>query len=920
MVHDASPFLREGGETGALMRSLDWNATSLGEPAHWPQSLKTAVSLMLRARQPVFIGWGPELVSLYNDGYIPICGSKHPAALGRPMAQVWSEIWDQLSPINEAVLRGEPQWFEDMEFDLAGRETPGASYFSFSYTPLLDDAGRIAGIFCSAIETTSAVRLAQQAKAAQAAQRTLLEREEQMRLATEAAEIGLWDVDVASDTIFWTPRVRELFGVADERPLSMRDFYAGLHPDDLERTAAAFAAACDPQRRALYDVEYRTVGLDDGRVRLVAAKGRGFFDDAGRCVRVLGTVIDITERKAAEQAMEVALAASRTGTFRWDIGDNRLDWDDALDRLFGLLPGQVVRSLDQFIALVHPDDRAEVIARCERCRDFADDFEMEFRVVYPDGTIRWLYDRGRTFVDAEGRARTMTGACVDVTERKLAETALRASERELRALADNSPDLVARFDAELRHVFVNPVVERLTGIPAARFIGRTNEELGMPPALCEQWNRELRQVFADGQPRTVYFTMDGGSGVRHLSSRLVPETGEGGRVENVLGVTRDVTDLLQAQEALQRADRQKDDFLATLAHELRNPLAPLRTGLHVLKRGGSAQETAKVRAIMERQLDHMVRLVDELLDIARISQGKIALRKEVLPLHSVLEQAVEASRPLLDAQAHTLVWEGTDARWQVQGDATRLVQVLGNLLNNASKYTPRGGRITLRAVEEGDMVRVDVEDSGIGIPPEDLARVFERFVQVEQHLDRAQGGLGIGLSVVKSLVEMHGGRVAAESAGAGRGSRFSVWLPLVQDTAAGLASAVSPQALPVAPRKVLIVDDNRDAAETLAMLVELGGHEVHLAHDGAAALEAAVRHEPAVVFLDIGMPGMNGSETAGKLRALPGGGGRTLVALTGWGSDEDRSRSLHAGFDLHLTKPVEMGMVESVLAGMPRAN
>ena len=901
---------------GALMRGFDWTTTSLGPPAGWPQSLKTAVSLMLRARQPVFIGWGPDLVSFYNDGYIPICGSKHPGALGRPMAQVWHEIWDQLSPINDAVMRGEPQWFENMAFDLAGRAAPGPSYFSFSYTPLLDDAGRVGGIFCSAVETTSAVRLVQQATEAQAAQRTLLEREEQLRLATDAAEIGMWDVDVVNGTMYWTPRVRAMFGVKDERTVSMQDFYAGLHAEDLAATAAAFAAACDPQQRALYDVEYRTVGLDDGRLRWVAAKGRGLFDESGQCVRVLGTAIDITERKATEQAMEVALAASRTGTFHWDIRNNRLTWDAALDRLFGLRPGEVVRSLDQFISLVHPDDRAEVIARCERCRDFADDFEMEFRVVYPDGSIHWLYDRGRTFVDADGRARTMTGACVDVTERKLVETALRASERELRAIADNSPDVISRFDRELRFVFVNAAIEDLSGFPAARFLGRTIAEMGLPPERAERWNGELRQVFADGQPRTLYGSRETDGVMRHLSSRLVPETGEDGRVEHVLAVTRDVTDLLRAQEALQRADRQKDDFLATLAHELRNPLAPLRTGLHVLKRGGSAEETAKVRAIMERQLDHMVRLVDELLDIARISQGKIALRKEVVPLHTVLEQAVEACRPLLDAQGHTLVWEGTDARWQLQGDATRLVQVLGNLLNNASKYTPRGGRVTLRAVQDGDLVRVDVEDTGIGIPPEDLDRVFDRFVQVEQHLDRAQGGLGIGLSLVKSLVEMHGGRVAAASEGPGRGSRFSLWLPLVQQLPVAADVPAQPKPIPVARRKVLIVDDNRDAAETLAMLVELGGHEVHLAHDGMAALEAAVRHDPSVVFLDIGMPGMNGYETAGKLRALPGWDGRTLVALTGWGSEEDRSRSLHAGFDLHLTKPVEVSMVESVLAGI----
>jgi PAS domain S-box-containing protein len=785
-------FLREGGAMGALIRTFDWPATPLGPLAAWPQSLKTAVSLMLRAQQPVFVGWGPDFISLYNDGYIAILGAKHPAALGRPMSEVWSEIWEALRPLNDAIMRGESHSFENRPFRLAGRATAGPSYFSFTYTPLLDDDGRVAGIFCAAMETTTAVRLAEEARAARDAQEALLTSEERLRLATDAAEIAFWDANVVDGTLVWQPRLRVMFGISGDAPLTLDDFFGGLHPEDREAVTAAFAAACDPQRRALFNAEYRTVGRDDGRVRWVAAKGRGLFDATGRCVRANGTAIDVTSRKAAEQAMEVALAASRTGTFHWDIQENLLWWDVALDRLFGLRPGQAVRSLDQFIALVHPDDRAEVIRRCERCRDFGDDFEMEFRVVYPDGSLHWLYDRGRTFLNAAGRAKTMTGACVDIT------------------------------------------------------------------------------------------------------------------------------DLWEAREALRRADRQKDDFLATLAHELRNPLAPLRTGLHLLQRGGGAPEqTARVHGIMQRQLDHMVRLVDDLLDIARISQGKISLRQEHLALHTVLEQAVDVCRPLMDAQGHTLVWEGVDPQWRVSGDATRLVQVVGNLLNNAAKYTPPGGRVTLRAGAEGGMLRIEVEDTGIGIPPDLLERVFDRFAQVQQHLERAQGGLGIGLSVVKSLVEMHGGRVAAESAGVGAGSRFLVWLPRaeLQDAA---ASEHDDAAFPaVRRRKVLVVDDNHDAAATLAMVLEMGGHEVLLAHDGPAALEMTALHQPSVVFLDIGMPGMSGYDTAGRMRALPGGARRILVALTGWGSEDDRARSLSAGFDLHLTKPVEIGTVDGVLAALP---
>jgi PAS domain S-box-containing protein len=786
------PHLRGGGAMGALIRCHDWSTTPLGALESWPLSLKTAVSLILRAQQPMFIGWGPGYISLYNDSSIPILGDKHPNALGQSMADVWSEIWDELRPLNEAVMRGESLSFENKPFQLASRETPGPHYFTFTYTPLLDNDGQVAGIFCTAIETTSAVMLADNARAASAAQQALAESEERLRLATDAAEIAFWDVNVTDGSLIWQPGLRTMFGITTDEALSLDDFFAGLHPDDRTTVARAFAAACDPQRRELYNVEYRTVGRDDGRLRWIAAKGRGLFDDAGRCVRANGTAMDITSRKTTELAMEMALEASRTGTFHWNIQDNRLTWDDALDRLFGLRPGEAVRSLDQFIMLVHPDDRAEVIRRCERCRDVGDDFDMEFRVVYPDGSVHWLYDRGRTFLDPTGRAKTMTGACVDITN------------------------------------------------------------------------------------------------------------------------------YVRTREALKLADRQKDDFLATLAHELRNPLAPLRTGLHFLQKikGSLPSQADQVLGIMQRQLDHMVNLVDDLLDIARIRQGKILLRQDPLSLQSVLEQALEGVQALLDAQGHQVIWDGVDPALRVTGDLTRLVQVVGNLLNNAAKYTPRGGRVLLRggeATQPGTLL-IEVADTGIGIPPDMLEHVFDRFAQVQQHLDHAQGGLGIGLSVVKGLVEMHGGRVAAESAGPGAGSLFRIWLPRADTPDQVEVAPPSSPGAAIKRHRVLVVDDNRDAAETMAMVLDMSGHEVLLAHDGQTAVEMVQRHDPAVVFLDIGMPGMNGYETASLLRALPGAQARVLVALTGWGSEADQARSLEAGFDLHLTKPVDIDKVQRVLA------
>ena len=639
-------FLRDGGEMGACMRRFPWHETPLGEPAGWPQSLKTAVSLMLRARQPMCIGWGPQHISLYNDGYIPICGAKHPQALGRPMAQVWSEIWDQLSVLNDAVMRGEAQFYENRAFALDGGSERALRYFSFSYTPLLDDSGAIGGFFCSAVETTAAMCLAQS------------------------------------------------------------------HADEMQRLQRMFEQAPG------------FIAILGGPLHVYE-----FVNDTHRRAFPRGDIIGKTVREAFPDI-------KNQGFFEW------------LDEVYRTGVQHVAHGMRT------------------RLRDAADAPERE---VVLDFVFAPMFD-------AAGRVTGIFCEGQDVTRAEAAQQAMRETqarlevrESELRSLADNSPDLIARFDPQLRHVFVNAAVERVTGIASQQFLGRTNEELGMPTALCEQWNHVFRRVFEEGVPLSMQFEVEQEGGQRHYSSRLVPEPAADGTVGHVLAVTRDITDLWEAQEALRRADRQKDDFLGTLAHELRNPLAPLRTGLHVLQRGSSTPKEQRVCKIMERQLDHMMHLVDDLLDIARISQGKIVLTRETLPLQSVLEHAVDACRPLLDAQGHTLMWQGVDRQWHVHGDLTRLVQVVSNLLNNAAKYTPAGGHVSLRAVEDGEGLAVIVEDDGIGIPKDVLGRLFDRFVQVDQHLERAQGGLGIGLSVVKSLVEMHGGRVSCGECRAGHG-------------------------------------------------------------------------------------------------------------------------------------------------------
>ncbi len=367
-------------------------------------------------------------------------------------------------------------------------------------------------------------------------------------------------------------------------------------------------------------------------------------------------------------------------------------------------------------------------------------------------------------------------------ERRVAERTaeLLLREREMESLAENTPDILTRFDPELRYVFVNSAKEAAIGLRRGEFLGRTMRDLGISSDLCDLWEDAIRFVFRTQKPQSIEFGYQGPAGVRQYATRLVPEFGPSGKIEFVLGVTQDVTERKCAEEALKHADRRKDEFLATLAHELRNPLAPLRTGLHILNVSGDAAVIASTREMMERQLSHMVRLIDDLLDVSRINSGKIILRKEQVLLRAVVETAIEASRPFIEASKHSLKTDlGEEPIW-LAADPTRLAQVITNLLTNAAKYTPAGGSITLAAFREGDEVIIRVSDSGIGIPPGMLAEVFEMFTQVNRTLERSQGGLGIGLALVKRLVEFHGGTITAESPGAGLGSTFIVRLPLVE--------------------------------------------------------------------------------------------------------------------------------------------
>ena len=398
---------------------------------------------------------------------------------------------------------------------------------------------------------------------------------------------------------------------------------------------------------------------------------------------------------------------------------------------------------------------------------------------------------------------------------------------------------------------------------------------------------------------------------RDLESRVAARTAE---------LEASAVRLRESEEALRTADRRKDEFLAMLAHELRNPLAPIRTAVQLMRfRELPDEQRERARDVIERQVDQLVRLIDDLMDVSRITRGTIALQRESLDLTAVIARAVETTRPLIDARQQDLAVELPRHGLKVEGDAARLAQVLGNVLNNAAKYTPEGGRIRLRLhSEEGDAV-ITVSDNGIGIPQEMLAKVFDLFTQVNRALDRAHGGLGIGLALVRRIVERHGGEVSAVSDGLDRGTEITIRLALIAErgaVATGSEPGVEARPQPLPSRRILVVDDNQDAASLIALLLRLAGQDVRTASDGAEALSLAATYRPDVILLDLAMPGLNGYDTAKHIRDESWGGEIALVALTGWGQRQDRARTAQAGFCAHLVKPVGEAELLAVLADL----
>ena len=657
-----------------------------------------------------------------------------------------------------------------------------------------------------------------------------------------------------------------------------------------------------------YDWQVRRILLPDGQRGLVC-----YFNDITERVQTERSVRD------SEEGMRLATEATSVGVWQWNVITNQVRWDSQMFRIHGIQPSaDGLIGFSEWCESVLPEDLPHQLDTLRETVRGAGKSRRTFRIKRrDDGAIREVESVETVRVDAEGTAEWVVGTNLDVTEVKAAQLLLRVRGRELRSLADNTPDMLTRLDREYRHQFVNTAVEQATGFSAIEMLGKTHRQLGMPAPLCGMWESATQSVFESGKETSIDFAYTGVAGPRQYSTRLVPELGARGSVESVLGVTTDATTRMQLEQSLRDGDRRKDEFLATLAHELRNPLAPIQNAVEILKLSHLEEPAVHMSInIMDRQVSQMVRLIDDLLDVSRITNGKLFLQRERVPLAAILDAALEATATLMRQREHALTLVPVPEPVHLDGDPTRLAQILTNLLTNAAKYTEPGGTITVTAVRDGADVVVSVADSGVGIPAHMMGRIFEMFSQVDRALEKTTGGLGIGLALVKGLVEMHGGVIEARSDGQGRGSEFLVRLPVLPEVVTPVAPADGDDLLPITSLRVLVVDDNYDAADSMATMLQLLGHDTLTARDGEEAVVACETFHPEVVVMDIAMPTMNGYEACRQMRLQPGGSDIAIIALTGWGTDDDRRRTREFGFNHHLTKPVNLATLRALLRSL----
>lgn len=795
----------------------------------------------------------------------------------------------------------------------------------FMIAPMLDHEGRVTHLVPSAVDVTSRKE----------AERKLRASQERLTLAQRAGGVGVFDWDLHTNTIVWTSELERMFGYENGSFEGAFEGWASrVHPEDLTRLNSLFRDWLDSDRdQARW--EYRIL-RPDGSERWIEGRGQVIRDRQGRAWRMLGTNLDITARRVSELALQDSEAKARlslaeieavyrTAPVGLCVLDSELRFLRINERLAEINGLPVESHLGRTVAEVLPELWPALEGPMRRVLETGEPalgLEIHGQTPARPGVDRVWVESWYPLRSAEGQIVGINIVAEEITERKEAEEALRASEARFRELADSMPQIVWTASADGRLDYCNRRWSQFTGLPTSEGVDNHWWELIHPDDLNRTkaaWAETVKHGIAY---QIVHRLRRADGAYPWLLTRAVAVHDPSGRPSRWYGTATDIDEQKGVEAALHEADRRKDEFLAMLAHELRNPLAAVRNAAGLLFQPSLAADRREwAVGVIDRQVTHLARLLEDLLDVARLLRGKITLRRQRLDAAELLARAVDLARPLAESKKQSLSLSIQRRPLLIEADPTRIEQVLQNLLANAVKYTDPGGSIELSAAREGDHVVLRVADNGVGIEDSLLPHLFELFTQAEQSIDRAEGGLGIGLHLVRKLVELHGGTVSATSAGPGKGSEFSVKLPAARPLGELGGSVDSedpsgewPGRMP--RTRVLVVDDNVDTAQSLCWLLEASGYQTRAAYDGLTALREAVNFAPRVVLLDLGLPRLDGYEVASRLRRDPATSDMILVAVSGYGREEDRRRSCDSGFDHHLVKPVALDTLLSLLSGL----
>lgn len=947
------------GETAYKLAKVDWSQKAAGPPGQWPHALDPFFQLCFLSVEPTAIVWGEQQGHLFNQAWAERLASGSWEASGAAFGATWNAVWEDCQQIYECARAGEGVSAPRTRLFTSNSDGTAERYFSIVATPLHYDSTH--AVLITAQEVTTECL-------AERRLQILRDLAIQYRDTDSVADNCQWFLDTLANheaevpfaAAYWIEpnqqRASRLCGagcgVTEILPetIELGSGDPGRHLlNVIQRRQPAIVSAEEElgislhgpypepiQSCVLYPITKRGQDLPP-TVLLMGVSPRltlddqylGFFRLLGIAFQQLMSGAHTRSRWAAANA---ALIASERRYRAIVEGQSEMVCRFLPDGTILFANGAYARACDStpeeleggnFWDLVEENDRPAVAKLLAQISRDSPEVNIENRFQMGD-QYRWTRwsNRGLTF-DAEGRPTEIQSVGVDITDRRRAEQALQEREEQLRLALQGANAGAWSLDVTTGSTFWSQQFRSLYGY-SPDMEPSFSRWLESIHAADRGWVKRAfraRPYSTSSEYQQEFRIIHPQHGERWLLAMGRVERDLDGNAKRISGINIDITErkaveeaLRESEERLKEADRRKDEFLATLAHELRNPLAPIRNSLEVMRLAGDDKAAVdKARGIMERQLAHMVHLINDLLDLSRISRGKVTLRKERVPIAEVLEQAVETCRPLIDEAGHQLDISLPSDAVYVEADPARMAQVFANLLSNATKFTPPGGKIWLSARAEPERVVVRVRDNGSGIVGGMLEKIFDMFIQnaPEQHV---QGGLGIGLSLVRGLVEMHGGQVEARSAGPGQGSEFVVSLPTVAAVDLPEDAGSKSRDTNIDGLRVLVVDDNRDAANSMATMLELMGYETRVAFDGLAALNVAADFRPHVALLDIGMPKLDGYETARRMRQQSWGQRMKLVALTGWGQTEDRRRSQDAGFDSHLVKPADLATLRDLLA------